>query len=94
MSMSTHMLGFHPPDKKWKQMKAVWDSCEKAGVDIPENVLEFFGGVDAPDERGVEIDLEELPCCSEYDDDGQEGFEIDISKLPENITHLRFFNGY
>lgn len=94
MSMSTHVKGFKPPDEKWKKMKAVWDACDKAKVDPPKDVLEFFGG-ETPDEAGVEVDLEEEKCCKEWDDsDMQSGFEIDVTKLPKDVTLIRFYNSY
>ena len=33
--MSTlNIVGIKPPDEKWLKMKEVYDSCNKAGVDI------------------------------------------------------------
>lgn len=93
MSMSTYVIGFHPPDAKWQQMKAVWDSCRSAGVDPPDEVLSFFDH-EPPDDAGVKINLEEHACCSKYGEDMTEGFEIDISKLPPNITKIRFYNSW
>lgn len=93
MGMSMSVLGFKPPDAKWKAMKAIFDACESAGVAVPKEVDEFFG-YDAPDDKGVDIDAEELRKCgalSEYQDDAQEGFEIDIKKLPKDVTTLRFY---
>jgi len=77
MGMSTFVLGFKPPDNKWKEMKAVWDSCEKADIEIPDEVEEFFDG-EKPDAAGVEIDLENDDCCKEYNEDMRDGFEIEI----------------
>lgn len=95
MSMSTHVVGFKPPDDKWKKMKAVWDSCAAAGMDPPKNVLEFFNWV-PPDDRGVEVDLEKHPCVAKYNppNRGQDGFEIDVKKLPPDVTVIRFYNSY
>ena len=42
MGMSTHLVGIVPPDDDWKKMKAVWDACDNADVDIPKDVSEFF----------------------------------------------------
>jgi hypothetical protein len=44
MGMSTHVVGFKPPDEKWRKMKAVWDACEAAGTDPPAAVSKFFEG--------------------------------------------------
>lgn len=32
MSMSLNVMGFKPPDEKWKQMKAAYEACCAAGV--------------------------------------------------------------
>ena len=57
MSMSTHIVGFRPPDEKWHQMKAIYDACTKAEVKIPDEVDEFFN-FEPPDHQGVKVDLE------------------------------------
>lgn len=93
MSMSTHIIGFKPPNEKWKQMKAVWDACETAKTPIPQEVLNFFNH-EPPDDDGVEINLETHPCCEEYDEDMSEGFQIEIDKLPKDIKIIRFVNSY
>jgi hypothetical protein len=93
MSMSTHIVGFKPPDDNWKKMKAIWDACEAGGVNIPEEVLSFFDG-EKPDEMGVEIDLEGDPCIREIEKESQQGYEVDITRLPKAVKFVRFFNSY
>lgn len=98
MSMSTHVVGFHPPDEKWLKMKAVWDACKAAGTSVPTEVERFFNG-EQPDNNGIEVWLdgtfkEMHPSCTRYGAVGKDGFEIDISKLPKNITKIRFFNSW
>ncbi len=92
MGMSTNVIGFRPPDEKWKKMKAVWDACLAADTDIPEDVNTFFNG-DPPDERGVEVELTG-PCCAEWSDDYRQGYEIDVTKLPEGLAIIRFYNSW
>ena len=102
MSMNTHIYGIKPPDKKWKAMKAVWDACEKANIEKPDEVLAFFDqGV--PDDAGVLVNMEELDCCTEFDKEGEQGFEqgfeIDIEKmaksqLTKDIKIIRFCNSW
>ena len=100
MSMSTFIIGFKPPDDKWKKMKAIWDTCEIGGVDIPQEVMNFFNGM-PPDDSGVEVKLENTSCCCEYQEDMRDGFEIDIAgfeidiaKLPKDIKKIRFWNSW
>lgn len=93
MGMSTYIKGLRPPDEKWKKMKGVWDACEKAGIAAPDEVDDFFEW-NAPDNRGIEINLEKFECVKDWRDKCSEGFEVDISELPKNITHIRFYNSW
>lgn len=93
MSMSTHVIGFAPPDEKWKRMKAVYDSCENAGLPVPKEVHEFFDG-GSPDASGVEVDLEKAGAVEDWNEDSREGYEIDLSKVPKHVTKIRFYNAY
>lgn len=91
MSMSTHVVGFRPPDEKWRKMKAVYDSCQSAGIDIPDEVDEYFNG-ETPDEAGVEVEIDSI--LEEWGDDSRQGYQIDIAKLPKNVKILRFYNSW
>ena len=93
MGMSTHVVGIVPPDAEWKKMKAVWDSCAAAEIDIPEKVSAFFNG-EEPDESGVIVALHLSPATSRWSDDSRDGFEVDIEKLPKHVKRIRFYNSY
>ena len=87
MSMSTYVVGFRPPDKKWKEMKEVYDACVKAKIGIPEDVNKFFG-FNHPDPKGIEV---EIPH-KEYNCEMGGGVEIEVSKIPKDIAFIRFYN--
>ena len=89
MSMTTTVIGFRPPDETWKKMKTVWDSCEKAGIDIPDEVFDFFNATDI-DPNGIQV---ELPT-REWRNEGEEGYEIDVKDIPKNVTIIRFSNSW
>jgi hypothetical protein len=91
--MHTVVIGFRPPDEKWKAMKAVWDACEKANTPIPNEVMKFFND-GRPDPAGVEVRLEGTPAVKEYCADMADGFEIDVTKLPAGLTIVRVYNSY
>lgn len=93
MGMSTHVVGFKPPDDKWKNMKKAWDACEKAGINIPYEILEFFDH-QAPDDSGVEVSIERLDCTQKWIGESCDGFEVDIKKLPADVTVIRFYNSW
>ena len=91
MSMSTHVVGFRPPDETWQKMKAAWDACCLAGVNPPTPVASFFGP-SGPDPSGVDVDIR--TAVKSYSDDNREGFEVDLTKLPPGLTALRFWNSW
>jgi hypothetical protein len=96
MGAYTYVTGFKPPDERWRQMKAVWDACTVAGVELPPGVVGFFNGYE-PDDAGVEIDQEALEGCSairKWRDGMREGFEVDISRVPADVKIIRFVNSY
>jgi hypothetical protein len=90
MGMSTHVVGFRPPDDRWRQMKAVWDACAAAGTSIPDEVDEFFNG-EAPDDAGVTVDI---PTHEWSDEHSREGYEIHLDELPADIKTIRFYNSW
>lgn len=91
MSMSTYVVGFRPPDEKWRKMKAVWDACITADIPFPEGLEEFFGWSE-PDERGIKISLENVAV--KWSGEMRQGYEIELDKIPQNITVIRFVNSW
>lgn len=97
---SVRVVGIRPPDTKWKKMKAIWDACLDAGIEVPSEVEEFFGG-QGPHQEGIVVEIEKEVC---YNDDefmtlglrnGTEGnyYLIDLDSIPDNITHLKVWLG-
>ena len=91
MGMSTHVVGFRPPDEEWKRMKELWDLSEKYEVSLPIEVEEFFNG-ECPEDAGIEVDLKDVQEM--FQDDGRSGFDIVLSKLPKSIDRIRFYNSW
>ena len=90
MSMGTHVEGFRPPDETFKKMKAAYDACIAARVEIPDEVVNFFEGV-PPDNNGVKVDIKK--AAKEWSDhESCQGIEVDITKLPEGVKIIRFAN--
>lgn len=89
MGMSTQVKGFRPPDEKWKKMKEVWDSCQKAGIPVPKEVEKFFD-YQEPDPAGVEVKIKTHP----YHEEMIDGFEVKLSELPKDVTVIRFYNSF
>ncbi len=91
MSMSTHVIGFSPPDEHWQRMKAAYDACLAVGIDPPAEVEKFFN-YESPDPAGVEVDLRKHPAVKEYKAEMVSGYEVDLSKLPPGVKIIRFTN--
>jgi hypothetical protein len=73
-----------------EEMKAVYDACKKAKVQIPEDVMRFFNWSD-PDPLGVEVEIPHRAFNSERK--GQ-GIEIDVSRIPKDVAVVRFYNSW
>lgn len=90
MSVDTHIIGFKPPDKKWKEMKTVYDACEKAGIAIPEDVKEFFD-YEKPDKKGVQVNIFDAIEEWENDDGFASGYQVNLKKVPSDVKYIRFY---
>ena len=85
MSVSYSVVAIKPPtSKKWQKMKAVFDSCREAGINVPTEVWDFFDGA-MPDPDGVVVEVE-----TEEGNDYGPTWTVDLTKLPPNATKLRF----
>lgn len=89
MSMSTHIVGFCPPDEKWNKMKAIWEACDKASVAIPKEVAIFFNDEHPTNKPGMEVNID--IAVKKWRTDYCEGYEVEIDKLPEHIKIVRFY---
>jgi hypothetical protein len=87
--MSTHVIGFVPPDERWQEMKAVWDACKAAAIDVPAEVENFFDGAD-PDPAGQEVSLP----AREWSGRGRGGYELDVAAIPSQVRTIRFYNSW
>lgn len=95
MGMSTHIVGFQPPDLKWDKMKGVYVACKAAGIELPVEVEMFFGGEDPTNMPGREVNILDWRAVKAYTTQSRDGFEIDIHH-PDltNIKAIRVFNSY
>lgn len=89
MGMSTDVQGFRPPGEQFEKMRAAYEACSEAGVDIPGEVEDFFEG-EPPDPQGVCVDIAEAAT----ERPGGAGYEVDLTKLPAGVTVIRFTNSW
>lgn len=93
MGMSTHVVAIRPPDERWTQMKAVYDACAAAGLQPPDEVMDYFDG-EEPDPKGVVLDLVRSGAVQDWSDDYSIGLEVRLAKLPPDVQILRFYNSW
>lgn len=91
MGMSMHAYAVKPPDERWQAMKRIWDACEAAGVDPPDEVIEFFGE-EPPDPAGVVTSLGAI--ARRWHGQDSEGLEVDLASLPPGTKTVRFANSW
>ncbi len=94
--MSSHVVGIQSPDSaKYKKMKAAWDACVAAKINVPDELYHFFGEDGPPDdcEEGIVVELPE-DAVTKYVANMRDGFDIDLSFLPKDIKKIRFYNSY
>lgn len=92
MSTSIHVVAIKPPDEDWRKKKAVWDACTNAGIEVPDEICDYFEGA-GPDEKGVIIDVP-FEAQREWGDENNRGIEVEISKLPKGVKIIRFVNSW
>lgn len=91
MGMSIYAQAVTPPDDRWHAMKAVWESCTQADIDVPPEVSKFFNH-EPPDHAGVvhtirPREYNDSEACATY-------YEIALDRLPPDATHVRFVASY
>lgn len=99
MSTDVHYFRDIENDKKFGSMMVVKEACEKAGVDYPDEVKEYFAPIgvnmlrpleeikDAMTEMNIDVERD-------YKSDHTEGFEIHLSDLPADCKVIRVVNSY
>jgi hypothetical protein len=102
MGMSTSICGIKPADDTFQKMKAVYDACETAGIQVPKEVSDFFCD-DTPDSNGVIVPLHKhANRTSTYHKAITEihvgypeaGFYVDVTKLPPDVKIIKFWNSW
>lgn len=91
MSMNTYVIGIRPPDEKFRKMLDAYKACSDAGIEPPDEVLDFFEG-ETPDPKGVHLEI--TSAESKWAEDAAEGIEVDLSKLPKDVSIIRFVNSW
>ncbi len=91
--MSTSLRAYRSADApEFKKMKAAYDACENAGIEVPKEVLQFFKGMSPSESLEVELQL------GKHYHQGTKDYcyelIVNISELPVNVTKIVFGNYY
>jgi hypothetical protein len=94
MGMTTHIVGYRSADDKWEKMKTIYNLCEEALIEVPEEVYQFFDYKRPGDKPGMEVEIEDHESVSEWSDVGKSGYEIDVELLPKDVKVIRVYNSW
>ncbi len=97
MSMFSSIKGVRDLDGKFAEMARIKDLCEDAGVSIPEEVMEYFGGRyrEATSYLRAKMEEVDISCAvTESHPDSTDLWEVDLKKLPSEVKAIRFTNSY
>jgi hypothetical protein len=89
--MSTHVVGFMPPDEDYTRKAKAWHACKDAGVALPPELERLFEH-GPPDPNGKVVPLGLAAC--EWSNSYGTGFEVDVTKLPKGVRIIRFYNSW
>lgn len=79
----TMIRGIKEVTERHVELKNVWDICKNAGVNPPEEVLDFFDG-EYPDYDNVEVDLSDHKNVKRV----LKGYEILLDGLPNGLQKI------
>ena len=88
--MSTHVILLRDKNDPDHQDKvAVMRACMKAGVEMPEEIGEYF---DHTNDEDIPLEIEFK--ARKWSDESRMGFEIDIDEIPKGVKTIRFYNAW
>lgn len=83
------LYGLKPVGDKHRKMWGVYKACKEAGIEVPDEVLCYFGDAE-PDECGVLLELTKDPAVRSKDLSPGCLLEVRLDLLDKDITTLRF----
>lgn len=82
MSAGLYVRGLLEPTDRFRKMYAAYEACKAAGVQVPDEVVEYFVG-EEPDPNGLIVDIS---AASSRKDNV---IEVDLTKLHKDITKIQ-----
>lgn len=94
MEAYVSICGVKPPDKEYKKKLKAFKALKEAGIDVPEELEEYFGYQESPIEGGMEV---EVPYSSEevYNGDYYDDvYTIDLKDVPKDVKQIKIKKYY
>lgn len=91
MAMVVNIIGLESDDDTYQKMRDVYYACDKANIEPPEEVLEYFN-FEPPKDEPPQIDISE--CITKRDVEYTDSWEICVSKIPVTTSFIRIDISY
>lgn len=80
-------------DPTYQRYLKILELCMKAGVGLPKEVDDYFGGfgIDNNPEEVLEISCGDL---KNWGNDHSEGYELEVKDIPQGTKTIRFYNSW
>lgn len=82
------------PDDKYHNMVAAYKACEAAGVEVPDEIQDYFN-YEHPDQNPpgtpILLNYHKSKCLTDYCTDNRNGYTLDLSKLPAHVRYLQIY---
>lgn len=73
-----------PTDKDYIKYKKIYDLCEEEGVNLPDEVEEYFEEVDYPEERL----MKKLKVTKDNSKDYITRLELNVEDIPKGVSKI------
>lgn len=74
-------------------MADIYRKCKRLKIEVPEQVAEFFGYTDPPDDNAAAVDISSKHM-REWHNDSREFKEFDLTVLPPGTKRIRIVISY
>lgn len=92
MGMKSHVMFLRSKDDpEFKKKAAALNACLDAGVEPPDEIMEYFNDSYEEDDA---LRIEGTAHKWDPQDGGRQGFDVFVSEIPEGTERIRFYNSW
>jgi hypothetical protein len=92
MSISVYPMAVRD-DVRSAEMASIYRMCKKNKIELPDEVQEFFGYTDPPDDNAATVDIKGVRKWSD-NKNARDFQEFDVSALPPGTKRIRIVISY